>query len=568
MIKIPYGESDYRKVILGNYFYQDRTQYIELLETLGGSFLMFLRPRRFGKSLTTSMLRYYYGAQYAKDFQILFGKYDIGQKPTEFANQYMILQFDFSGINTVAEETTAEGFLNKVKKGVETFFMDYPKAFTKEQQKRVLSEMHPNLVADTLLTLHYTNGLEHKIYVLVDEYDHFANELISFNFPYFSQAVSRNGFVRKFYEVLKTATSNSIIDRIFITGVSPITMDSMTSGFNIASNLTLDLPFHEMMGFTAIEVSSLLQKLEVPDNQLDKVMEDMKRWYDGYRFEGEATQHLYNPNMVLYFARAYQPKKLYPAELLDANIASDYVKIKNLFNIQNKDARHLAVLDTLTQQGAIRSSLVRQFSLQRDFNSNDLVSLLFYMGFLTIKAADLGSYIFTFPNYVIKKLYNNYFLELIRNQTELTIDNIVLDNAIKTMAQDGNPTAFFDQVAQIVKRMSPKDAAHFNENSLKAIVVSLLHQQNFYYVHTEYETDWTYMDVFLEAIRGYKVNFDIGLELKFAKKAGKVAINTIFEKANQQLKTYLATDKFNQRTNLKSWVVVVAGDKLAWRLLS
>jgi hypothetical protein len=116
--------------------------------------------------------------------------------------------------------------------------------------------------------------------------------------------------------------------------------------------------------------------------------------------------------------------------------------------------------------------------------------------------------------------------------------------------------------------MSPKDAAHFNENSLKAIVVSLLHQQNFYYVHTEYETDWTYMDVFLEAIRGYKVNFDIGLELKFAKKAGKVAINTIFEKANQQLKTYLATDKFNQRTNLKSWVVVVAGDKLAWRLLS
>jgi hypothetical protein len=291
-------------------------------------------------------------------------------------------------------------------------------------------------------------------------------------------------------------------------------------------------------------------------------------WYNGYCFESESPNRLYNPNMVLYFARAYQPKKMYPAELLDANIASDYVKIKNLFNIQNKDARHLAVLDTLTQQGEIRSSLVRQFSLQRDFNSNDLVSLLFYMGFLTIKAADLGSYIFTFPNYVIKKLYNNYFLELIRNQTELTIDTLFLDNAIKTMAQDGNPTAFFDQVAQIVKRMSPRDAAHFTENSLKAIVVSLLHQQNFYYVHTEYETDWKYMDVFLEAIRGYKVNFDVAIELKFAKKAGKVAINTLFKEANQQLNDYLATDKFNQRTNLKSWVVVVAGDKLAWRTLT
>jgi hypothetical protein len=568
MIKIPYGESDYRKVILGNYFYQDRTQYIPLLETHGGSFLLFLRPRRFGKSLTTSMLRYYYGVQYQKEFQTLFGNAQVGQNPTEFANQYMILHFDFSGINTTSEEKTAQGFMERVAEGVDKFFKAYPKAFTKEQQKKILERTEPSELASMLLTAHYTNGLEHKIYVLVDEYDHFANELISFNFPYFSQAVSRNGFVRKFYEVLKIATSDSTIDRIFITGVSPITMDSMTSGFNIASNLTLDFSFHEMMGFTAAEVKRLLQQIKVPDYQLDTVMDDLKLWYNGYCFESESPNRLYNPNMVLYFARAYQPHQIYPAELLDANIASDYVKIKNLFNIQNKDARHLAVLDTLTQQGEIRSSLVRQFSLQRDFNSNDLVSLLFYMGFLTIKAADLGSYIFTFPNYVIKKLYNNYFLELIRNQTELTIDHIFLDNAIKTMAQDGNPTAFFDQVAQIVKRMSPRDAAHFTENSLKAIVVSLLHQQNFYYVHTEYETDWKYMDVFLEAIRGYKVNFDVAIELKFAKRAGKVAINTLFKEANQQLNDYLATDKFNQRTNLKSWVVVVAGDKLTWRTLT
>ncbi|MEN9610466.1 MAG: hypothetical protein RLZZ628_1280 [Bacteroidota bacterium] len=568
MIKIPYGESDYRKVILGNYFYQDRTHYIPFLETHGGSFLLFLRPRRFGKSLTTSMLRYYYGAQYKNDFQTLFGNYSVGQNPTAFANQYMILHFDFSGINTTSEEKTAQGFMKRIVEGADKFFKAYPKAFTKEQQKKILERSEPNELASALLTAHDTNGLQHKIYVLIDEYDHFANELISFNFPYFSQAVSQNGFVRKFYEVLKIATWDSTIDRIFITGVSPITMDSMTSGFNIASNITLKHRFHDMMGFTESEVRKLMQLIEVPENQLDSVMNDLRLWYDGYRFEGDIPHHLYNPNMVLYFAQLYQDEKKYPKELLDANIASDYMKIRNLFNIQNQEGRFIAVLDALTQQGEIASSLVRHFSLQRDFNSNDLVSLLFYMGFLTIKTDDLGGYIFTFPNYVIKKLYNNYFLELVRNQTELQIDNLYIDNAIKTMARDGNPTAFFDQVAQIVKRMSPRDAAHFTENSLKAIVVSLLHQQNFYYVHTEYETDWKYMDVFLEAIRGYKVNFDVALELKFAKKAGKVAINTLFKEANQQLKDYLATDKFNQRTNIKSWILVVAGDKLAWRALT
>jgi hypothetical protein len=271
--------------------------------------------------------------------------------------------------------------------------------------------------------------------------------------------------------------------------------------------------------------------------------------------------------MVLYFVRHYQNLKNYPEDWLDPNIASDYVKIRNLFNIQGNADRFQLVLEKLKLDGEVSSSLVRQFSLQRDFNNQDLVSLLFYMGFLTIKAEDYGGYVFTFPNYVIKKLYSSYFVELLAKQTDLPIDNFVIDSAIRTLARDGNPAPFFEQVEQIVKRMSPRDAAHFSENSLKAIIISLLHQQNFYYVHTEYETDWTYMDVFLEAIRGYKVNFDVALELKFAKKAGKVAVNTLFKEANTQLKGYLETDKFNPRTNIKSWVVVVAGDKLMYRLL-
>jgi hypothetical protein len=140
-----------------------------------------------------------------------------------------------------------------------------------------------------------------------------------------------------------------------------------------------------------------------------------------------------------------------------------------------------------------------------------------------------------------------------------------VNEAIRDMAQTGNPNAFFEQVQRVIKYFSPRDAAHFNENTLKAIIMSLLHQQLFYYIHSEYETDWTYMDVFLEAIRGQKPNFEVAMELKYVPKAGKKAINTIFDAASAQLKGYLETPKFNERTNIKSFVVVVAGDKLAWR---
>jgi hypothetical protein len=567
MLKIAYGESDFKIIALNNYFYQDRTQYIPKLENYGGKYQIYLRPRRFGKSLTTSMLACYYDVQNKDEFQTLFGKYYIGKNPTPFANQYMILRFDFSKIPTTTEEGTFLGFLKNVKTGIEQFFSNYPKAFSKEQQKAVLAETEPTFMLDELFKYHYVNYLKNKIYVLIDEYEHFANELLSFNFSYFSQSVSGNGFVRKFYETLKYATGISTVERIFITGVSPLTLDSLTSGFNIATNLTNVETFYEMMGFTESEVMGILKNIDIPENQLVTVAKDMKMWYDGYLFGRYHTEHLYNPNMVLYFAQQYQTHRKYPETLLDANIASDYIKIKKLFNIQGNAEQFAKVLKLLTEKGVVNSRLVPMFSLEQTFGTEDLVSLLFYMGFLTIQREELGSYHFTFPNYVIRKLYNNYFLELIARQTELPIDNSDVNDAIQAIARDGNPLLFFKQVEQIVLRMSPKDIGHFNENSLKAIVVSLLHQQNFYYVHTEYESDWTFMDVFLEPIRGYKVNFEVAMELKYALKGGRVATDTLFKNAATQLRGYLASEKFKDRIAIKSYVVLVVGNKLQYKAL-
>lgn len=256
-----------------------------------------------------------------------------------------------------------------------------------------------------------------------------------------------------------------------------------------------------------------------------------------------------------------------PRDMLDPNIASDYDKIQKLFSIQGNEDKYLEVLRELLERGEISATLTGQYSFDRGFSQNDLVSLLFYMSFLTITGKNLRAHTFSFPNYVIKKLYADYFLNSILERAHLPIDNHPVNAAIREMAETGNPTAFFEQAKLILKYFSTRDSAHFNENTLKATIISLLHQQKFYYIHSEYETNWTYINVFLEAIRGQKPQYEVTMELKYAPKGGKKAVNTLFKEATVELQGYLDTPKFNTRTNIKSFVVVVVGDKLEWRPL-
>jgi hypothetical protein len=567
MIRIPYGKSDYRTLVEKDYFYQDRTSYIQTLEDWDSTYLLYLRPRRFGKSLLLSTLRHYYGLQFQTEFDKLFGNTFIGKNPTPYANTYLLLNFDFSSIDTSTEAGVFNGFLSNVHKGVGNFLKDYHTLFSKEQVKEILSQTEPNETIKMLFYHLYERRLELKVYVLIDEYDHFANELISFNFNYFMDVVTKNGYVRKFYEAIKLATSDGLVERIFMTGVSPITVDSLTSGFNIASNISLAPTFHQMVGFDEKEVEGILARVEMPIEGIPTTLNDLRLWYDGYLFSSDVAQHLYNPNMVLYFANAYKTTKAYPKDMLDPNIASDYSKIQKLFSIQGKEEQFSDILRDLLERGEVRATLTTQYSFDRGFTQNDLVSLLFYMGFLTISSESLGTYVFSFPNYVIKKLYADYFFNSILEKAHLPIDNRPVNESIREMAETGNPKAFFEQVNLILKYFSTRDKAHFNENTLKAMIISLLHQQKFYYIHSEYETNWTYMDVFLEAIHGQKPTYEVAMELKYAPKGGKVATNTLLKEAATQLQGYLDTPKFNTRTNIKSFVVVVVGYKLEWRPL-
>jgi len=569
-MKIPYGESSFTTVIEGGYFYQDRTGYIRTLEETVAKYIYYLRPRRFGKSLFVSMLHYYYGLEHQPGFKDLFGKLAIGKKPTPLANQYMVLSFEFSRIQTNTPENTFNGFLKNVKEGVTIFLNQYKNFFPASIHSAILNEKHPNEILKTLF-LHYTIISQKKelpqIYLLIDEYDHFANELISFDFDFFAKAVTENGFVRKFYETIKTATRDNIVDRLFITGVSPITLDSMTSGFNIGTNISLFEEFHSMMGFEETEVQGVLEGIGVKKMDLTTVLTDLRAWYNGYLFTIEAPSSVYNPDMVLYFALRYQRKKKYPTDLLDPNIASDYSKIRKLFKIQGREQQHLAVLNTLTESSEVTARLTIQFSLERTFYKDDLISLLFYMGFLTIKEKELGGFIFHFPNYVIERLYSEYFVAMLQEQKNLPIDNSDLNFAIREVAKYGNPKHLYEQVMRVVEAMSTRDSQGFNENSLKAIFVSLLQQQQFYYVHSEYESDRQYVDVFLETIRGHAVKYETAFELKYVKKGKKIKVKAELDKAEVQLRNYMISNKFMERPSLKAFVVLVHGVTLHEREL-
>ena len=237
MKKLPYGKSDYEQLIENDYYYVDKTKYIEKLENLPETYIMFLRPRKFGKTLFTSTLENYYDIKRADKFDRLFGNTYIGKNPTSLKNSYHILKFNFSGIDTDDEKTTIKSFKREVASSIGVFVDRYGLDFY------INEDDEAEWILDNLIKAFGVQKPEEKIYVIIDEYDHFANELLSFNTGKFKELVSKNGKVRKWYEILKKGTE-SVVDRIFITGVAPITLDSLTSGFNIISDKTQNFGFN------------------------------------------------------------------------------------------------------------------------------------------------------------------------------------------------------------------------------------------------------------------------------------------------------------------------------------
>lgn len=575
-IKIPYGLANFEKMAETDFYYVDRTHFIEKLENLGEQNLMFLRPRRFGKSLFISMLKYYYDVKQAAKFEAIFGKYYIGKNPTPLKNNFYILSFDFSGILTETEEKAHDGFLKKIKNAIEIFISTYFPAHKVELIAIINQENEPSTTIGQLFTFLKNIQSEYKIYLIIDEYDHFANELITWNLSIFKKVVSMNGWVRKFYEVIKTASGDGIVDRIFITGVSPITLDSLTSGFNIMKFVGHREDLHEMMGFTAAEVEQILLGVGVSSEHLAQTMSDLKGWYNGYLFcENIEKQRLYNPDMVLYFASEYLPIQKYPRRMLDINIMSDYGKIRRLFQIDNGEEKRLAILEELLQNGETMMKMTDQFSFSSGFTDRDFVSLLYYMGVITIKDISSDETVFCIPNYVIKQLYFEYFGQVLAEKTDLTPDSLGYRQAIRAMTFENNFMPLVNIVSKIMEKMSNRDNMNFGEKHLKSIFMAILMTSEAYYIHSELEIDKMYIDLFIEKTIRFNIPYQYLIEFKYytkteynamirksrsKKNPAPITWQETVEIARNQLDTYINLPFFQQKKeDLKSWLIIFVG---------
>ncbi len=557
--KLPYGIGHFPTVIYDKFAYIDKTRYIEEMENLSPRYFFLLRPRRFGKSLFISMLTYYYDVNQKDNFERLYGDLYIGKHPTPKANAYWVLNFDFSGVDTHSFESTYQGFLAKVRAGVQDFMYKYN--FPTQDREDTLANRVPNEMLGNLLGLCKNRADALPVYILIDEYDHFANEILAFRFSEFSTMVSQNGFVRKFYETIKTGAMEGIVGRFFATGVTPLTLDSMTSGFNITIDLSRDVRFNESMGFIYSEVQQLVD-LVCADQTCDKarIFADMKSWYNGYIFEIDATHRIYNSDMVLYFLNQLSADRGYPRTLLDKNIASDYSKIARLFKIGN-ETENLQVLEVLINEEVVHGNITELFNSSIKFTQEDLISLLYYMGFLTLQKPRLSGFYFEMPNYVIKTLYLDFFSAYLSEKIgEDWFDMRSLQEAVLALAIEGNPEPIAKELQSALKKLSGRDAIQFAEKNLKVILVTLLNMSKAYFVKSEYEVEKKFIDVLLLKRPPIEVAYQYAIELKYLPKKDAKKKAAVREEAIKQLNGYLATEEVQKYENLKAFILFFVGE--------
>ena len=553
--RLPSGISDYERLITDNYYYVDKTLYIEKLENYPNPNVMFLRPRKFGKTLFTSTLENYYDVLKKDKFDTLFSDKYIGKNPTSSKNRYYILKFNFSGIDTNNINSTIEGFKREVASSARVFVQKYNLDFI------VNPEDQAEDILDNLFKAFSLQKPNEKIYVIIDEYDHFANELLGFNVSGFKDLVSKNGKVRKWYEILKKGTE-SVVDRIFITGVAPITLDGMTSGFNIVSDITRDFEFNEMMGFTKKELIEMMEYQGITSEKIDELLPVMKENYDGYRFSLDAEEKMYNSNMTLYFLNQYVGLGKVPTELVDVNIASDYAKIGRMLNLC-KDEKRLEILETTVSGEGIISGITEKFNPEIGFGDKEMVSMLYYLGYLTI-GETVGIYPrLTIPNKMMREIYSDYLLKLVREELKMDFDvGTVYEQMTLETITTGKIDKVIEQLKKYLTNLSNRDYQRFDEKYVKLIFYCITMNMQMYFVRSEMEVRRKYPDLLLVPRENGKGYYSVMIEFKYLKKEEAKKLEEKKEEAKTQIEEYASFDELKNLPSLRKYTVVAVNDEI------
>jgi hypothetical protein len=592
-MKFPYGISDFVKIIRENYFYVDRTEKIPLLEEAGAQ-LLLLRPRRFGKSLLLNLLANYYDVAKAEQFCQLFGHLHIGQQPTPKHNQYLVMKWDFSTVLPMG--STAE-----LKTAVYTYLNARMTKFVRDYSAWLSEPFEPN-ETDALASFEYLMSLINRtpwqLYLFIDEYDNFANEVmatqVSANQRY-AELVYGEGLLKTLFKNIKSAASGNGLDRVFITGVSPVVMADMSSGYNVVTNIYRQADFNDLCGFREEEIPAVLQQIgtscQLTDEQQQMAFRLMQSFYNGYRFSlpsrGKLPGKVYNPTLVLYFLRHLQHHCEYPDDLMDHNLAMD----RNRLNYLAKLPHGVAVIENALDESKpltvtkLHDRFGVEDMLKREPQGKELASLLYYLGVLTFDSiVGLGEIKLVIPNLVIRGLY----VEKLRELLLPNLDESSYLEARKTFYLTGDLQPLCDFIETRFAVFSNRDYQWKAEMAVKTAFLMFLFDDRLYILASEPELHRRYADLTLLVrpdARQYHI-LDHLMEFKFLKlsevnlSAEQVRtlttvelqqlplVQTAFAEAQQQLAEYQPVLQQHHSEVLQfhlSIVVAIGFERLVWQ---
>ena len=563
---IPYGMMNFAVIRRDDCYYVDKTRFIPIIED-ADKFFFFNRPRRFGKSLTVSMLQHYYDIAAKDKFDALFGDLYIGKYPTRDRNSYLVLYLNFSGI---------VGELHNYRKGLDAhcqtmfdYFCDIYADYLPQGIKEKLDEKE-GAVEQFEYLFTECNKTGQRIYLFIDEYDHFTNAILADpeSLRHYTNETHGEGYLRAFFNKVKAGTYSSI-ERCFITGVSPVTMDDLTSGFNIGTNYSLTQEFNQMMGFTEEEVREMLTYYSTTspfNHTVDELIEIMKPWYDNYCFAqksyGETT--MYNSNMVLYFVKNYIMDGNAPEDMIEDNIRIDYEKLRMLIRKDKEFAHDASVIQTLVSQGYITGELKKGFPATSITNPDNFVSLLYYFGMLTISGTHEGKTKLTIPNQVVREQLYAYLLSTY-DEADLNFSSYEKNELSSSLAYRGDWQAYFGYIADCLKRYASQRDKQKGEFFVHGFTLAMTAQNRFYRPISEQDTQAGYVDIFLcpllEIYSDMKHSYIV--ELKYAKyKDPESRVEELRQEAIAQANRYADTETVKNavgNTKLHKIVVVYKG---------
>mgnify|MGYP000141315677 FL=1 len=568
--RIPYGMQNFEDVIKEDCYYVDKTPFIEQIEE-SNKYFFFIRPRRFGKTLTLSMLENYYDINKKDKFDEIFGKLYIGQNPTPEHNTYLIIHLNFAEVAAGLDDYK-DGLDNHCRL-VFNFFCDIYAHILPANTKEGMEKL-TDAVSQLRFLCQKCQEVGKKIYLFIDEYDNFTNMILAHeeHLVRYRNQTHGEGYLRQFFNTIKGAAGNTL-GRVFVTGVSPVTMDDLTSGFNIGTNYSLSPDFNEMTGFTEEEVRKMLDYYGsvLPFNHTtDELIKVMKPWYDNYCFAeeryGETT--MYNSVMVLNFVDNYiRSNYQIPKKMVETNIRIDYDKLRMLIRHDKEFAHDASIIQQLVTQGFVIGTLNENFPAERINDPDNFLSLLFYFGMVTIDGTYDGETKFIIPNEVVRDQMYTYLLDTYK-ENDLVYDRYSKGKLESKLAYHGEYKPYFEYIADCLKKYSSQRDKQKGEAFVHGFTLAMTSQNKFYRPISELDNDGGYADIFLSPLCDiYKDMVDSYIiELKYSKsQTTDEQVKKLFEEASAQISRYADSDMVREAvktTKLHKLVVIYRGAEM------